>query len=76
MPCPTWGGAGPPRRAGRKSGPALALGLTLVLLAGPGQAQTRTAQRTLGGAPPGATLESVLAVARLMLMRINRRAGA
>ncbi|WP_165982343.1 TolC family protein [Dankookia rubra] len=53
---------------------ALALGLTLALLAGPGQAQTRTAQRTPGGGLPGATLESALAVARQLSPELAARA--
>lgn len=55
---------------------ALALGLTLALLAGPGQAQTRTAQRIPGGGLPGATLESALAVARQLSPELAARALA
>ena len=74
MARPAWGAAPPPRRPERGAGVALALGLTLALLAGPGQAQTRTAQRIPGGGLPGATLESALAVARQLSPELAARA--
>src|SRR4051794_11278536 len=43
----------PQRPAGRTPGAAAAIGLTLVLLAGPGYGQSRTAQPTPGGSLPG-----------------------
>ena len=61
----------PPVR--RKPGAAVALGLTLVLLAGAAHAQTRTTQRTPGGSLPGATLDSVLAVARQLSPELAAR---
>src|SRR5215212_2998652 len=74
MARPPRGASTPPLRAGRWPGAAVALGLTLVLLAGPGQAQTRTAQRTPEGSLPGATLESVLAAARQLSPELASRA--
>jgi outer membrane protein, heavy metal efflux system len=68
-----WGAFAPPRRAGRKPGAVVALGLTLVLLAGPVQAQTRSAQQTPGGTLPGATLESVLVIARQLSPELAAR---
>lgn len=73
MPHQAWGGSAPPRRAGRKPGAALALGLTLALLTGPGYGQSTSAQRTPGGALPGATLESVLGIARQLSPEITAR---
>ena len=64
----------PPLRARPSPGAVLAFGLTLALLVGPGHAQTRTAQRTSGGALPGATLESVLAAARQLSPELAARA--
>ena len=61
----------PPVR--RKPGAAVARGLTLVLLAGAAHAQTRTTQRTPGGSLPGATLDSVLAVARQLSPELAAR---
>ncbi|MDN3563544.1 TolC family protein [Paeniroseomonas aquatica] len=57
----------------RKPGAAVALGLTLILLAGAGHAQTRTTQRTSGGLLPGATLDSVLAIARQLSPELAAR---
>ncbi|SDE28601.1 TolC family protein [Belnapia rosea] len=74
MPHPTRGASAPPSRSGRKSGAALAFGLTLALLAGPGHGQSTSAQRTSRGALPGATLESVLGVARQLNPELAARA--
>jgi outer membrane protein TolC len=68
------GAAAPQRPARRKPGAAVVLGLTLVLLAAPGQAQTRTAQQTPGGSLPGASLESVLVLARQLSPELAARA--
>lgn len=70
----TTGGSTPPGRAGRRSAAALALGLTAALLGGPGHAQTRGAQQTPEGTLPGATLESVLGVARQLSPELAARA--
>jgi cobalt-zinc-cadmium efflux system outer membrane protein len=74
MPRPSSGASARPLHAGRRPGAALALGLTLALLARPGHAQTRTPQRTPGGALPGGTVESVLAAARQLSPELAARA--
>ena len=53
---------------------ALAFGLMLTLLAGPGHGQSTSAQRTPGGTLPGTTLESVLSVARQLSPELAARA--
>lgn len=67
------GALAPQQPVRRKPGAAVALGLTLVLLAGVGHAQTRTTHRTPGGSLPGATLDSVLAVARQLSPELAAR---
>ncbi|WP_424138121.1 TolC family protein [Roseomonas chloroacetimidivorans] len=74
MPRQIWGASTAPWRAGRKPGTALALGLTLALLAGPGHSQSTSAQRASGGSLPGATLESVLGAARQLSPELAARA--
>ena len=70
----TTGGSTPPGRAGRRSAAALALGLTVALTGGPVHAQSRGAQQNPGGTLPGATLESVLGVARQLSPELAARA--
>jgi cobalt-zinc-cadmium efflux system outer membrane protein len=72
MARPTWGAFAPRWRAGPRPGATLALVLTLALAAGPGHSQS--AQRTPGGALPGATLDSVLAAARQLSPELAARA--